>query len=83
MHLFYPPTPPPPPSSPPKKNCIGTALDFSWYILVSRERLQTMIMQFVFGGLEEVYYGICARKEFLFGSPRPRRDLAALSHHHR
>ena len=48
---------------PSKKNCIGIVSDFPWDIFMSQEKLQTMIMQ-NFGGLKEVYYGICASREF-------------------
>ena len=52
------------PLLPPKKICIGIVLDFPEDIFMSQEKLQTMIMQ-NFGGVKEVYYGICANRELV------------------
>ena len=46
IHLFYPP-----------KICIGIVLDYSWDMIMSQEKLQTMNMQ-NFWRVKEVHYGI-------------------------
>ena len=59
IHRVYPP--------PPKKKiyCIGIVLDFPWDIFMSQKKLKTANNDYAkFWVVKEVYYGICASKEY-------------------